>query len=97
MIDLDLSQSLVVTDPFGTPSYKLNPVLHIVRVSQAATINGKINQGSFIAGQNAKVTVFSLELIFQEGSGSTPRLKLLPNLTQIQQNFVYTGLPPDNN
>ena len=59
MIDLDLSQSLVVTDPFGTPSYKLNPVLHIVRASEAATINGKINQGSFIAGQNAKVTVFS--------------------------------------
>jgi len=58
IIDFDLSQSLVVIDPFGTPSYKLNPVLHIVRATKAATIKGKIAQGSFIAGQNAEVTVF---------------------------------------
>ena len=29
VIDFDLSQSLEVTDTFGTPSYILNPVLHI--------------------------------------------------------------------
>ena len=58
IIDFDLSQSLVVTDPFGTPSYKLNPVLHIIRATKAATIKGKIAQGSFIAGQIAEVTIF---------------------------------------
>ena len=58
IIDFDLSQSLVVTDPFGTPSYKLNPVLHIIRATKAATIKGKIAKGSFIAGQIAEVTIF---------------------------------------
>ena len=58
IIDFDLSQSLVVTDLFGTPSYELYPVLHIVRASEAGTINGKIDQGSFIVGHNAKVTVY---------------------------------------
>ena len=58
IIDFDLSQSLVVTDSFGKPSYKLNPVLHIVRAAEAATIKGEIAQGSFIVGQNAEVTVF---------------------------------------
>jgi len=58
IIDFDLSQSLVVTDPFGKPSYKLNPVLHIVRAAEAATVKGEIAQGSFIVGQNAAVTVF---------------------------------------
>ena len=58
IIDFDLSQSLVVTDPFKKSSYKLNPVLHIVRAAEAATIKGEIAQGSFIVGQNAEVTVF---------------------------------------
>ena len=58
IIDFDLSQSLVVTDPLGTPSYKINPVIHIVRAAEAATIKGEISQGSFIVGQNAAVTVF---------------------------------------
>ena len=58
IIDFDLSQSLFITDPFGTPSYKLNPVLHIVRATEAATIKGEIAKGSFVVGQNAEVTVF---------------------------------------
>lgn len=58
IIDFDLSQSLVVTDLFGTPSYKLNPVLHIVDALETATINGEIDHGSFIVGHNAKVTVY---------------------------------------
>jgi len=58
IIDFDLSQSLEVTDPFGTPSYKLIPVLHIVDASETATINGEIDQGSFIVGHDAKVTVY---------------------------------------
>jgi len=57
IIDIDLSQSLVVNDPFGTPSYKLNPALHIVRASEAATIHGEIDKGSFIVGHDARVTV----------------------------------------
>ncbi len=48
VIDFDLSRSLVVTDPFGTPSYKLKPVLHIVEASEAATITGVIDDQSFI-------------------------------------------------
>jgi len=58
IIDFDLSQSLVVTGPSGTPSYKLKPVLHIVKASEAATIYGKIAQESFIPDKNAIVTVF---------------------------------------
>lgn len=58
IIDFDLSQSLVVTDPFGTPSYKINPVLHIVDALETATINGEIDHGSFIVGHDAQVTVY---------------------------------------
>jgi len=58
VIDFDLSQSLVVTGPSETPSYKLKPVLHIVSASEAATISGAIDNASFIEGHNATVTVF---------------------------------------
>lgn len=58
IVDFDLSQSIVVTYESGTPSYKLKPVLHIVDASEAATINGKIDQGSFVDSYNAIVTVF---------------------------------------
>ena len=59
IIDFDLSQSLIVTDSFGKPLYKLNPVLHIVRATEAATITGEIDKGSFILGQNVKMTVYA--------------------------------------
>lgn len=58
IIDFDLSQSLVVSDSFGKPSYKLNPVLHIVRADEATTITGEIDQGSFILGQDIQMTVY---------------------------------------
>ena len=58
IIDFDLSQSLKITDPFGTPKYILNPVLHIVDALKVVNINGKVAQGSFVVGQNAEVTVF---------------------------------------
>lgn len=58
IIDFDLSQSIVVTDRSGTPSYQLKPVLHIVDAFEAATINGKIDPLSFTVDQNAEVTVF---------------------------------------
>jgi hypothetical protein len=57
IIDFDLSQSLVVTDPFGTPSYKLKPVLHIVEAAEAATIIGTIADASFVVGSDASITV----------------------------------------
>ena len=59
VIDFDLSRSLVVTDPLGTPSYKLKPVLHIVRAEVAATITGTIDDGFFGSSVAATVTVFS--------------------------------------
>ncbi|HYX05221.1 MAG TPA: DUF4382 domain-containing protein [Bacteroidales bacterium] len=59
IIDFDLSQSLIVTDDgSGTFSYKLKPVLHIVDALETATISGEIDQGSFIVGQNAQMTVY---------------------------------------
>jgi len=57
-VDFDLSKSLVVTDELGTPSYKLKPVLHIVKTLEAATIIGWINDTSFIDPYDARVTVF---------------------------------------
>jgi hypothetical protein len=68
IIDFDLSQSLVVTDPFGTPSYKLKPVLHIVRASEAATITGVIADQSFInySTDEASITVFANSEVYTE-------------------------------
>ncbi len=57
VIDFDLSRSLVVTDPLGTPSYKLKPVLHIVEAAEAATIKGTIADSSFVVGSDAIITV----------------------------------------
>jgi len=61
IIDFDLSQSLVVTDPFGTPSYKLKPVLHIVEAAEAASITGTISDQSFInyGTDEATITVMA--------------------------------------
>ena len=46
-VDFDLSESLVVTDSDGTPSYQLKPVLHLVHTDEAATIHGTIHDDSF--------------------------------------------------
>jgi hypothetical protein len=45
-VDFDLSKSIVVEGPAGTPSYKLKPVLHIVRTEEAATIEGTVAEGT---------------------------------------------------
>jgi hypothetical protein len=42
-VDFDLSKSIVVEGPAGTPSYKLKPVLHIIETAEAATIEGSIS------------------------------------------------------
>ena len=89
VIDLDLSQSLVVTDPFGTPSYKLNPVLHIVRASEAATINGEIDQGSFIVGQNAEVTVFTPNSDFPGGYEEYTKIEVSESDTDPTEFSIY--------
>jgi len=39
-VDFDLSKSIVVEGPSGSPSYKLKPVLHLVKTTEAATIQG---------------------------------------------------------
>jgi hypothetical protein len=57
-VDFDLSQSIVVTGPSETPSYKLKPVLHIVDTFEAATIAGSIDNTFFISDFDAIVTVF---------------------------------------
>jgi hypothetical protein len=58
-IDFDLSKSIVVEGPAGNPSYKLKPVLHIVKTEEAATINVTINNTNFDSIQNARITVLS--------------------------------------
>jgi hypothetical protein len=47
-VDFDLSKSIVVEGPVGTPSYKLKPVLHIVDTTEAATIQGTIANARFV-------------------------------------------------
>ena len=68
LIDFDLSQSLVVTGPSGSPSYKLKPVLHIVSASEAATITGAITDQSFtnFNTTTANITVWANDEIYTE-------------------------------
>jgi hypothetical protein len=58
-IDFDLSKSIVVQGPAGSPSYQMKPVLHIVNTKEAATIEGSIDNTAFDATQNAQITVLS--------------------------------------
>jgi hypothetical protein len=46
-IDFDLSQSLSISGPPPTHSYELEPVLHINRTEEAASIQGEIAAGTF--------------------------------------------------
>ena len=89
VIDLDLSQSLVVTDPFGTPSYKINPVIHIVRATEAATIKGGISQGSFIVGQNAEVTLFIPNSGIQGGYEKYTKIEVSESDTDPTEFSIY--------
>jgi hypothetical protein len=47
-VDFDLSKSIVVQGPAGSPSYQMKPVLHIVETTEAATIEGTIANPSFV-------------------------------------------------
>jgi hypothetical protein len=51
-VDFDLSKSIVVEGPVGTPSYKLKPVLHLVETTEAATIKGSISNASISNGNS---------------------------------------------
>lgn len=53
-VDFDLSQSLVVT---GSGTYKLKPVLHLVRTAEAATITGIIAVATYGAENQATIIV----------------------------------------
>lgn len=55
-IDFDLSRSIVVEGPAGTPSFKLKPVLHLVETAEAATIEGFVANSSFI-GSHVVISV----------------------------------------
>jgi len=55
-IDFDLSRSIVVEGPAGTPSFKLRPVLHLVETAEAATIEGFVANSSFI-GSHVVISV----------------------------------------
>lgn len=59
-IDFDLSKSIVVTGLPGATSYKLKPVLHIVKTLEAATIIGRISETTFsnYGSNEAAVAVF---------------------------------------
>ena len=89
VIDFDLSQSLVVADPFGTPSYKINPVIHIVRATEAATIKGGISQGSFIVGQNAEVTLFIPNSGIQGGYEKYTKIEVSESDTDPTEFSIY--------
>jgi hypothetical protein len=55
-VDFDLSKSIVVEGPSGSPSYKLKPVLHLVKTTEAATIQGSISNTS-IPTENSYVII----------------------------------------
>jgi hypothetical protein len=88
VIDFDLSRSLVVTDPFGTPSYKLKPVLHIVEASEAATITGVIDDQSFINFDTDAATI----IVFSNGEVYT---KLSVENSEGDVGFSIFWLVPD--
>jgi hypothetical protein len=93
VIDFDLSQSLVLTDPFGTPSYKINPVIHIVRAAEATTIKGEISQGSFIVGQNAEVTLFIPNSGIQGGYAEYTKIEVSESGTDPTGFSIYWLVP----
>jgi len=96
IIDFDLSQSLEVTDPFGTPSYILNPVLHIVDALKAVTINGKIAQRSFVAGQKAEVTVFTPNSGIQGGYKEYTKIEVSESDTDPTEFSIYWIVPDED-
>jgi hypothetical protein len=93
VIDFDLSQSLVVIDSFGKPSYKLNPVLHIVRAAEAATITGEIDQGSFILGQNVQVTVYAPNPYFPGTNKEYTKVEISDSGTDPAEFSIYWLAP----
>ena len=96
VIDFDLSQSLVVTDPLGKPSYKINPVIHIVRAAEAATIKGEISQGSFIVGQNAEVTLFIPSSGIQGGYEEYTKIEVSESGTDPTEFSIYWLVPDED-
>jgi hypothetical protein len=56
-VDFDLSKSIVVEGPAGSPSYHMKPVLHIVETTEAATIEGSIGISHFTPANNNYVVI----------------------------------------
>lgn len=56
-VDFDLSKSIVVQSPAGSPSYQMKPVLHIVETAEAATIQGSVGNAHFTAENSNYVVI----------------------------------------
>ncbi len=65
-VDFDLSQSIVVT---GSGTYKLKPVLHLVKTEEAATIRGGIASSTF-GNTNADNFATVVVTLDKDNSGS---------------------------
>jgi hypothetical protein len=90
VIHFDLSMSIVASGTESEPIYKLKPVLHLFNkdLLQAATIEGRIDNSSFVDPENEKATVVVIAERF------THKLKLRNQLPQTQQNTVSFGSFP---
>ena len=71
-------------------------MLHIVRASEAATINGEIDQGSFIVGQNAEVTVFTPNSDFPGGYEEYTKIEVSESDTDPTEFSIYWLVPNEN-
>ena len=71
-IDFDLSKSLVLEGP----DYKLKPVLHIVKTTEAATIEGIVENTKFGDTGNPDVTPYVLITVFDSNDQEYTRVKV---------------------
>jgi hypothetical protein len=69
-------------------------VIHIVDALEAATINGKITQESFVVGQNAEVTVFVPNSGIQGGYEEYTKMEVPESDTDPTEFSIY-WLAPD--
>ena len=91
VIDFDLSQSLVVTGG-KPPTYKLKPVLHIVKVNDAVIFEGLILNTLFVEGISPVVTVYDKDGVIY--SQVVVELELAPEIDSQWQVF---WIVPDQN
>ncbi len=96
MVDFDLSQSLVVTDVQGVPSYKLKPVLHLVETERAASVSGSIYGADFYGDQQVEITVSVPNPALASGYEVYTRLALDKSTSEDPTGFKIYWLVPDS-